>query len=251
MISTMSAPIDVKSPAGERPADDEVRSLRDLSPQQWKSGIAAWLGWLFDGLDMHLYTLVATPVRRAVAAHRRHAGRARGVVQLAHPGGLPARLGARRRVLRADRRSPGAEPGAQPDDPDLCVLHGVLGVRADVVAPAHLPVRGRARHRGRVGRRRVAAVGDVAQALAALDRGDPADGGQPRRPAGRGHDLRARRPEPSPGVPGRRPPRAPGLLDPQGGPRARRVARRPRRGADPRGPACSTSSGATSAGSRS
>src|SRR4029453_6876506 len=39
----------------------EVKSLRDLSPQQWKSGIAAWLGWLFDGLDMHLYTLVATP----------------------------------------------------------------------------------------------------------------------------------------------------------------------------------------------
>ncbi len=39
----------------------EVTRLRDLSPQQWKSGIAAWLGWLFDGLDMHLYTLVATP----------------------------------------------------------------------------------------------------------------------------------------------------------------------------------------------
>lgn len=37
----------------------EVQSLRDLSPQQWKSGIAAWLGWMFDGLDMHLYTLVA------------------------------------------------------------------------------------------------------------------------------------------------------------------------------------------------
>lgn len=28
---------------------------------QWKSGLAAWLGWLFDGLDMHLYTLVAAP----------------------------------------------------------------------------------------------------------------------------------------------------------------------------------------------
>jgi predicted MFS family arabinose efflux permease len=35
--------------------------LRSLSPRQWKSGIAAWLGWLFDGLDMHLYTIVAAP----------------------------------------------------------------------------------------------------------------------------------------------------------------------------------------------
>src|SRR5438128_11521869 len=42
-------------------SDPEVRHLRDLSPQQWKSGIAAWLGWLFDGLDMHLYVLVAAP----------------------------------------------------------------------------------------------------------------------------------------------------------------------------------------------
>jgi MFS family permease len=39
----------------------EIRSLRDLSPQQLKSGVAAWLGWMFDGLDMHLYTLVAAP----------------------------------------------------------------------------------------------------------------------------------------------------------------------------------------------
>src|SRR6266851_9285228 len=38
-----------------------VVGLRDLSAQQWKSGIAAWLGWLFDGLDMHLYILVAAP----------------------------------------------------------------------------------------------------------------------------------------------------------------------------------------------
>ena len=42
-------------------ARDEVQSLRDLSPHEWKSGIAAWLGWLFDGLDMHLYVLVAAP----------------------------------------------------------------------------------------------------------------------------------------------------------------------------------------------
>ena len=36
------------------------QSLKDITPSQWKSGIAAWLGWLFDGLDLHLYTLVAT-----------------------------------------------------------------------------------------------------------------------------------------------------------------------------------------------
>jgi len=36
-------------------------TLHSLSPQQWKSGIAAWLGWMFDGLELHLYTLVALP----------------------------------------------------------------------------------------------------------------------------------------------------------------------------------------------
>ena len=40
--------------------DTDAKHLRDLTPHQWKSGIAAWLGWMFDGLDMHLYTLVAT-----------------------------------------------------------------------------------------------------------------------------------------------------------------------------------------------
>jgi len=44
-----------------RAYEPEASHLRDLSPAQWKSGIAAWLGWLFDGLDMHLYTLVAAP----------------------------------------------------------------------------------------------------------------------------------------------------------------------------------------------
>jgi MFS family permease len=37
------------------------QTLREVRPQQWKSGIAAWLGWFFDGLDMHFYTLVAAP----------------------------------------------------------------------------------------------------------------------------------------------------------------------------------------------
>ena len=41
----------------ERPA-----RLGGISPDQWKSGFAAWLGWTFDGLDLHLYTLVATPL---------------------------------------------------------------------------------------------------------------------------------------------------------------------------------------------
>jgi MFS family permease len=45
-------------PARER----EATRLSELSPQQWKSGIAAWLGWLFDGLELHLYTLIATPL---------------------------------------------------------------------------------------------------------------------------------------------------------------------------------------------
>jgi MFS family permease len=38
-----------------------MHSTTKLTPAQWKSGLAAWLGWLFDGLDMHLYTLIATP----------------------------------------------------------------------------------------------------------------------------------------------------------------------------------------------
>jgi MFS family permease len=42
------------------PLETEARTLRELSPQQWRSGAAAWLGWTFDGLDMHLYTLVYT-----------------------------------------------------------------------------------------------------------------------------------------------------------------------------------------------
>jgi MFS family permease len=51
-VSTPTAPSAV-IPAAKR--------LSDLSREQWRTGAAAWLGWLFDGLDMHLYTLVATP----------------------------------------------------------------------------------------------------------------------------------------------------------------------------------------------
>ena len=41
--------------------ETEATHLREISSSQWRSGIAAWLGWLFDGFDMHLYTLVALP----------------------------------------------------------------------------------------------------------------------------------------------------------------------------------------------
>src|SRR5579871_4405111 len=53
------------APSPEQPdpvsSSPEITRLRDLSTQQWNAGLAAWLGWLFDGLDMHLYVLVAAP----------------------------------------------------------------------------------------------------------------------------------------------------------------------------------------------
>jgi len=52
--------LNTPAPAVEPPAT-EVTRLRDLSRAQVRSGIAAWLGWTFDGLDMHLYTFVAAP----------------------------------------------------------------------------------------------------------------------------------------------------------------------------------------------
>jgi MFS family permease len=39
----------------------EIHRLGELSAAQWKSGIAAWLGWLFDGLEFQIYLLVAAP----------------------------------------------------------------------------------------------------------------------------------------------------------------------------------------------
>jgi MFS family permease len=39
-----------------------MKFLSKITSRQWKSGTAAWLGWLFDGLEIHLFTLVATPL---------------------------------------------------------------------------------------------------------------------------------------------------------------------------------------------
>ena len=80
------------------PAPAEARTLRELSPQQWRSGVAAWLGWLFDGLDMHLYTLVAAPFVAELLAAAQPADPAGAPAQLVDPGGVPAGLGAGRRA---------------------------------------------------------------------------------------------------------------------------------------------------------
>ena len=55
-MSSIARPSDAAPPAAE------AARLRDITPYQWKSGIAAWLGWFFDGLELHLYTLIATPL---------------------------------------------------------------------------------------------------------------------------------------------------------------------------------------------
>jgi MFS family permease len=52
----------ISTPPPVVPAPREATRLSELSPRQWKSGIAAWLGWFFDGLELHLYTLVALPL---------------------------------------------------------------------------------------------------------------------------------------------------------------------------------------------
>lgn len=56
-----TANLNAPRPDAKGVAPAEAKSLRELTPQQWKSGIAAWLGWTFDGLELHIYTLVATP----------------------------------------------------------------------------------------------------------------------------------------------------------------------------------------------
>ncbi|HVT30502.1 MAG TPA: MFS transporter [Lacipirellulaceae bacterium] len=55
----------------------EIVRLRDISGTQWKSGIAAWLGWFFDGLDLHLFTIVATPFVAQLMAMDEHSNAVR------------------------------------------------------------------------------------------------------------------------------------------------------------------------------
>jgi MFS family permease len=56
------------TPSAAPVAETQAPTAR-ISADQWRSGAAAWLGWTFDGLDMHLYTLVASPfVAQLIAA---------------------------------------------------------------------------------------------------------------------------------------------------------------------------------------
>jgi MFS family permease len=89
----------------------EATRLSGISSSQWRSGIAAWLGWTFDGLDMHLYTLVAAPfvaqLLRATTTTDPRVGRYSSVIQAAFllgwalGGGFFGRIGDRLGRARA------------------------------------------------------------------------------------------------------------------------------------------------------
>ncbi len=57
----MNTPISKAPPKADFGPSAEATSLRQISSTQWRSGIAAWLGWTFDGLELHLFTLVGAP----------------------------------------------------------------------------------------------------------------------------------------------------------------------------------------------
>ena len=155
--------------------------LGDLTPRQWKSGIAAWLGWLFDGLDMHLYTLVATPFVAQLLLVRDPKDPAVGfyssliqaafLVGWALGGGFFGRTG----------RPAGPRPGLDADDPHLRLVHRPGISRPDLVAVVDLPLPGRTGHRRRMGGGRGLALRDLAQDVAALDRRRAANRRQPGR----------------------------------------------------------------------
>src|SRR5256885_11294602 len=85
----VSSPVAV--PAASSSA--EVTRLSQISKAQWRSGLAAWLGWTFDGLDMHLYTLVAAPFVAQLLGATSTTDPAVGHYSSHIQVGFPARLG--------------------------------------------------------------------------------------------------------------------------------------------------------------
>ena len=160
----------------------DVTHLRQVTRQQWRSGIAAWLGWTFDGLDMHLYTLVAAPfVAQLIGAASTtdpKVGHYGSLIQGAFLLGWA--LGGR--FLRAYWRPPGPGARAEPHHPDLRRVHRAVFLCNVLVAPGHLPVPGRAGHWRRMGGGGLIALGNLAAPVAALDRSGAPDRRERRHP---------------------------------------------------------------------
>ena len=182
---------DTTLPAGSLAAEPvvvrEATSLGDLSGNQWRSGIAAWLGWLFDGLDMHLYTLVATPFVAQLLMAKPEDGnvsRTGAIIQAAFLVGWA--LGGGFFGLLGDRLGRCA-PRA--DDPHLRSLDGPLLFRSDVVASPDLPFPCGTGDRRRMGSGLGALVGDLAQAVASVGCRHAAIGREHRRAHGHGADF--------------------------------------------------------------
>ena len=165
-------------------------------------------------------------VRGGAARRIGHHGPPRGTVQFHHPGGIPAGLGARRRLLRTHRGPARPRAHAEPHGADLCRLHRFVLLRRRVVAPPHLPVPGGLGDRRRMGRRRVTPLRNLAAPMASLGRRRPPDGCERRHPAGGSGQLYPRRPTAALPLPGGGPPRAVGLLDSPSRARAPGMARR-------------------------
>ena len=220
---------DGSSDAADR---DEIHSLRDLSPYQWKSGIAAWLGWLFDGLDMHLYVLVAAPfVAELVGVTDTRNERvgwysswiqAAFLVGWALGGGFFGRVGdliGRSRALSLTILTYAMFTGlayfAQTWWQLLIVRFlAALGIGGEWAVGASL------------------LVGDVAAPLAAMDRRRAPERCQYRHPAGLVCDVRAGGEEPPRGLLGRSGAGPAGILDPPQRPRDRRMGQAKRQAKD-------------------
>ena len=144
----------------------EPETYADLTTQQKRSGLAAWLGWMFDGLDMHLYTLVALPfvaqlAPRAVKSRGLHES---SLIQGAFLVGWAVGGG----FFRADRRSARPQPRADSDDPDLRRFSPGSPTLRRRGGSSDFPFPRRARHRRGMGGRRIPPRRDVAKTLAPL-----------------------------------------------------------------------------------